>query len=227
MRVGNTHIGGFVMIKVFHIIRATIVFCALANVGTARAAIVADGGFEAQGIASGTEACRFSQPSCGNGPWFGTGVSGINLDNGQNFAGVTPDGHYYGFLQSNNGSTSTLSQTVSLNAGTYVVSWLAGGRLNYSGAVNYTVSLGNQIFSGGLTQHQAFTPTNATVTLGAGTYDLTFTAHTANGDNSALIDKVSITAAVPEPAMWGLMIGGFGLTGTAMRRSRKATASFA
>lgn len=188
---------------------------------------MADGSFEVQGAASGVEACLFSQPRCGTNPWFGTGVSGINLDNGQSFAGVTPDGHYYGFLQSNNGSTSTVSQTVSLAAGTYVVSWLAGGRLNYSGAVNYTVSLGNQIFSGGLTQHQAFTPTSASVTLGAGTYDLTFSAHTASGDNSALIDKVSITAAVPEPALWGLMIGGFGLTGAAMRRSRNGTASAA
>lgn len=215
------------MIRVFHVIRVAFILGIISNAGAVQATIVSDGGFEAQGAASGTDACLFSQPRCGTSPWFGTGVSGINLDDGQNFAGVTPDGHYYGFLQSNNGSTSTLSQTVALAAGTYIVSWLAGGRLNYSGAVNYTVSLGNQIFSGGLTQHQAFTSTSASVTLGAGTYDLTFSAHTASGDNSALIDKVSITAAVPEPALWTLMIGGFGLTGAAMRRSRKGSVSVA
>ena len=36
----------------------------------------------------------------------------------------------------------------------------------------------------------------------------------------ALLDGVSITASVPEPATWGLMIGGFGLVGAAARRRR-------
>ena len=98
-----------------------------------------------------------------------------------------------------------------------MVSWLAGGRTNYSGPVNYTVSLGDQIYSGGLAQAQPFTATSALVTLAAGTYALTFSAYTEGGDNSALIDKVSI-AAVPEPATWGLMIAGFGMIGATMRR---------
>lgn len=34
-------------------------------------------------------------------------------------------------------------------------------------------------------------------------------------------------AAVPEPASWALMLGGFGLAGGAMRMRRKATTSFA
>ncbi|QYE36774.1 PEPxxWA-CTERM sorting domain-containing protein [Polymorphobacter megasporae] len=35
----------------------------------------------------------------------------------------------------------------------------------------------------------------------------------------AVLDGVSV-AAVPEPAMWGLMLVGFGLVGTAVRRRR-------
>jgi hypothetical protein len=37
----------------------------------------------------------------------------------------------------------------------------------------------------------------------------------------------SIAAAVPEPAGWALMIGGFGAIGTAMRRRRRVGAGFA
>ncbi|MET0307171.1 MAG: PEPxxWA-CTERM sorting domain-containing protein [Sphingomonas sp.] len=34
------------------------------------------------------------------------------------------------------------------------------------------------------------------------------------------VDRVYAVAAVPEPAAWGMMIGGFGLAGAAMRRRR-------
>jgi len=37
----------------------------------------------------------------------------------------------------------------------------------------------------------------------------------------------SVAAAVPEPASWGLMIAGLGLTGFALRRRRGASATFA
>jgi hypothetical protein len=38
---------------------------------------------------------------------------------------------------------------------------------------------------------------------------------------------VATSAAVPEPASWALMLGGFGLVGGVMRMRRKATTSFA
>jgi hypothetical protein len=50
------------------------------------------------------------------------------------------------------------------------------------------------------------------------------------GDESWGLDNFSVTAmgagGVPEPAAWGMMIGGFGLAGMAMRR-RRASVSFA
>lgn len=45
--------------------------------------------------------------------------------------------------------------------------------------------------------------------------------------NQGLVTGFNDFAAVPEPATWGLMIGGFGLVGTAMRRKRRAAAAFA
>jgi hypothetical protein len=41
--------------------------------------------------------------------------------------------------------------------------------------------------------------------------------------DSSFSGTIGFTAAVPEPASWALMIGGFGLVGGAMRRRAKAT----
>jgi hypothetical protein len=44
-----------------------------------------------------------------------------------------------------------------------------------------------------------------------------------NGSGNHLaIDNVSVNGAVPEPASWALMVGGFGLAGMAMRQRRTA-----
>ena len=43
----------------------------------------------------------------------------------------------------------------------------------------------------------------------------------------ALLDGVKLAAAVPEPASWAMMIGGFGMIGAALRRSRRAQLAFA
>ncbi|MFM9977425.1 MAG: PEPxxWA-CTERM sorting domain-containing protein [Sphingomonadaceae bacterium] len=53
---------------------------------------------------------------------------------------------------------------------------------------------------------------------------------TNSADNiGPLLDSVTldISGAVPEPATWAMMITGFGLAGTAMRRRRSAAAAFA
>jgi hypothetical protein len=59
---------------------------------------------------------------------------------------------------------------------------------------------------------------------------LTFKFFTTGNDNvGPILDNVSLdvaAGAVPEPATWGMMIGGFALAGAAMRR-RKAAVSFA
>jgi hypothetical protein len=63
---------------------------------------------------------------------------------------------------------------------------------------------GPQLYSGGEDAPTFLTGTyGLTEYQGTGTYSLTISA---------------VSAAVPEPAAWGMMIGGFGLAGAAMRR---------
>lgn len=73
------------------------------------------------------------------------------------------------------------------------------------------------------------------------TYSIFFTAGTAGalsfniGTDSRnnvgpLLDKVALSidkAAVPEPAAWAMMLAGFGLVGSAMRRRQKTAITFA
>ncbi|WP_293682761.1 PEPxxWA-CTERM sorting domain-containing protein [uncultured Phenylobacterium sp.] len=64
----------------------------------------------------------------------------------------------------------------------------------------------------------SFTP----VTTGA--YSLSFS--TAGGDNvGPLLDNVLVSAAIPEPATWAMMIMGFGGAGTLIRRRRRLLAT--
>ena len=48
----------------------------------------------------------------------------------------------------------------------------------------------------------------------------------ASGGNSFEVDRLAV-AAIPEPATWAMMIGGFGLIGVASRRSRRPAVTFA
>jgi hypothetical protein len=56
----------------------------------------------------------------------------------------------------------------------------------------------------------------------AGTYDLIVTASNTTNTTASYSGTIDV-AAVPEPAMWGMMIGGFAMGGAALRR-RRATA---
>lgn len=66
---------------------------------------------------------------------------------------------------------------------------------------------------------RTFTATGATTLLEFQNHDNAF-------QNFALIDDVSVTA-VPEPAAWALMIGGFAVAGAALRRRKTAARAHA
>jgi hypothetical protein len=94
---------------------------------------------------------------------------------------------------------------------------LVGNFANVTSISYGTMIAGNAGFT---TYSLFFTPT------ASGTLQLSF--GTTSADNiGPLLDNVSVVA-VPEPAAWGMMIGGFGLAGMAVRRrAAKTKVSFA
>jgi hypothetical protein len=120
------------------------------------------------------------------------------------------------------------------------------GFLSQSGAMIYedvTITIGGNPFLFGDINSTNLDATTFSIPSNYGftTFSLSFTASVAgsfkayigspSADNvGVIIDNVSIDrvapGAVPEPATWGMMIGGFALAGAAMRR-RKAAVSFA
>ena len=72
--------------------------------------------------------------------------------------------------------------------------------------------------------------------MNGNTYNLAFQPNTpaystffftSNGDSADGYRINSISAAVPEPATWAMMIAGFGLAGLGLRRNRRRTAAIA
>jgi hypothetical protein len=61
---------------------------------------------------------------------------------------------------------------------------------------------------------------------GAPTGTYYFQLTTAGGQNLLVTSMTAATAAVPEPASWALMIGGFGLIGAAMRRRQSVRVTY-
>lgn len=83
--------------------------------------------------------------------------------------------------------------------------------------------------SGGPFPALDFDGLGARSTLGGLVFDAFYTLTTKNNPNNVpggagtpiyTLGSVSVPAAIPEPATWGLLLGGFGLTGFAMRRRR-------
>ncbi len=197
----------------------------------ATAAVLNDGGFEAQAAASGRDYCYFFATAGGRGPcasgaWTGENGGGLQIETNQPWPGVpSPDGNYYGFVQ----GLGSLSQTFSVAAsGNYLFSWLDAGRpLNGSSQGNqtYAVTLTDlttsavtNLFGGATTNGSPWTARSSGALLSTGTqYRLTFTGQAISGDQTAFIDAVSV-AAVPEPATWMMMMAGFGVAAFALRR---------
>ncbi|MBN8832679.1 MAG: PEP-CTERM sorting domain-containing protein [Sphingomonadales bacterium] len=141
------------------------------------------------------------------------------------------------------GDLITLSFAISGNQRGYGADdWTAA--LNFASTTDITewgVSVNGTTFAGGSGLADAISFSQAAWTTDFPFVDFTLFARTGNAGsvsfsfatNSAdnvgpLLDNVSldISSAVPEPATWAMMIGGFALVGAAMRR-RVATVSFA
>jgi PEP-CTERM motif len=210
--------------------------------------LLADSGFETQGTTTNNY-CYFDFSAGGNGPcgagaWSGGlihpngGGSGFQFESNGAWPGQpTPDGTRYAFIQMGNSINQTFTPT---QTGDYILTWIDAGRPAgcCGGNQDYLVTIGDGInlapilFLGSTTTSQAWTAQTAdfSVNLLAGTnYILTFQGLVTTSDQTTFIDAVSLDlappSAVPEPASWALMLGGFGLIGAAMRRGAGAILS--
>jgi hypothetical protein len=205
---------------------AAAVFPASPSVGQ-----ILDGSFEVQGpaaIAGNPGYCYGDvAPMCVvNTPWESFS-GGFQLETNAAWPGTdTPDGSYYAFIQ-NGGSVN--QRFTAATSGTFVIDFLAAGRNNaqFSGNQLFEVLLdGSPIFSGSTVSGQPFTAqtTNPFTLVAGDVYSLSFHGMTFTGDQTAYIDAVRlVSAVVPEPSTWGMLLLGTLVAGTAVRRRRAAT----
>lgn len=161
-----------------------------------------------------------------------------------NFGTPAYDGSYYydfgGYGDANGPAGDGIQQTVATAVGTLYTLTFGLSAEDYQGtsvlavlfngvqAANYSQT------STGLQFQKPFTTLSLNFLATSGSTTITFLegvgSNGGNGSNDPLIDGVSFdvaaSGAVPEPATWALMIGGFGLVGAGMRR-RTAAMSFA
>ena len=196
-----------------------------AMASTAGAVTITNGSFE-----TGPAAANGYYAELGSGDTSITGwtVGGNSIDyiNPSNPYWVAQDGTRA--LDMSGSAPGSISQTLATAAGqAYTVSFYMAG--NPDGApltkamsvdVNGSGVQGYSFDASGVTSyaHLGWTlKTYKFVATGASSV-LTFTDLNTGSPYGAALDNVSI--AVPEPATWALMIGGFGLAGSVLRRRR-------
>ena len=166
--------------------------------------------------------------------------AGTNVDVTRVHQATSPTGTSYINYQSPDplpaadGSFSDMLTFYNDTAGIYNLSVLAQFAADGTAAVNFTTLTltGAGVPDGGMLDFSGPVPTGTANTyaisnlaLGIGTYTINF-AGTSNSDGAFQgTVKFNLAAAgVPEPATWGMMLLGFGLMGSSMRRRRTRTA---
>jgi hypothetical protein len=141
-------------------------------------------------------------------------IAGVTIALGSDYYGSAYKSDYSPMSSSIDGfSTQVFDYVISPDGSTYA---------SYS-LYNYAYVNSARITSSDLRTPDAFTPLSG---YGSGTYQ---NYDYATGTQAyAQFDATSFTsspAAVPEPASWALMIGGFGIAGGALRRRRSTMAA--
>lgn len=195
---------------------------ALACASSASAAtIVLQSDFEEVAVSSGS----YVVVETADGWTKGAGTAGIEI---QNYAAGAPasDGGLK-FVELDSHSNSSMFYTFGVG-GTFELSFLYSPRPGVAAGSNgVTLFLnGNPLDPPGEITGVGGASTNWTshqVKFSANAGDtIMFKATGASDSYGGYLDNITISSAVPEPATWAMMITGFGLAGSAIRRRRVA-----
>ncbi len=159
-------------------------------------------------------------------------LTGGVIQSNSNGIGAEPAGDTSKYLTANSNNPATLLSTTGYNT----VSFYWGSMDSYN-TITLLDKNGNAIQS--FTGLSVFTPANGDQSAGATNRRVTFTT---TGGTSAIyglefqsgapafeVDNIAFTSpvpigAVPESSSWAMMIGGLGMVGSSLRRSKKAGA---
>jgi len=150
---------------------------------------VINGGFETPILAAATH-----QYIPTGGTWTFTGNAGIQRNRSAFAALPAPQSFQTAFLQGNTTASGSMSQAVSLNAGTYVIRFKAARRNTQIQPVQIKV---NGVAIGGThtpagNQFSAFTSASFTI-ASTGLYTIRFETTTTSGDNTTFVDAVTVS----------------------------------
>ena len=151
------------------------------------------------------------------------GAAGYEVRNG--VAGTAKDGKY--FVELDTSTNSSISQIVQTTLGqTYNLSFWYAPRAGVSEASNTISVVWNDseiaTVSGNGSASSGWTEMNYVLTGNGSFGTLTFSAAGKSDSYGGSLDMVSMTAAVPEPETYAMLLAGLGLMATVARR-RKGT----
>jgi hypothetical protein len=178
--------------------------------------LVTNGSFEADAQANGSWAIYNSLTG-----WMGPGI-----ELRDNVAGTAFDGSNFVELDSN--KNSSMSQTLTGIAGQYVLSFWYSARPNTAPGTNglsFSLdgsTLGSVLVGVGNSSSTHSWQQYSTLVDFDGSAALTFSAIELGDSYGGSLDKVSFTAAVPEPQTYALMLAGLGAMGLIMSRRNRA-----
>lgn len=178
-------------------------FIVLLSAGNAYANLIINGSFEADAQAAGTWNIDPNLSGWNGGP------NGIELRN--NVAGSAYDGT--NFIELDTTANSTATQSLATALGTvYNLSFAYSPRTGVAASSNgievFWDGVSQGIFTGSTNANTAWVLESLNV-IGTGFDSLKFSAVGISDSYGGSLDAISLTAAIPEPSTWAMMILGF------------------
>jgi glucose/arabinose dehydrogenase len=175
--------------------------------------VLGDAGFETPSAGPAGSYGSFLYAPAGS-PWAFAGSAGVTANDSGFTASnpAAPEGAQVAFLQ----QYGSMSQTVSWQAGTYVVSFDAASR-GGTQAEDFEVLVDGQVVDTFTPSGAAYQPyATAAFTVSAGSHTITFQGlDTVGGDNTAFVDAVSVAPAdSPMPGNAGFEVPSAGPAGS-------------